>query len=1262
MTDPVAAKAAVINSNNINEKEEKPQTLSEVRATRAKTLHDKASNRSLGITSLKINNPEKEENVQNKEPTSEAPKETFLTFEADHDNEEGANALLPTAETKQPSKALKIMYNAGAFLSTIWVGYAVIYSIANGGLPSNPTDLGLLIGGILTPVALLWMIVTNMHRRSEVHYYTSELRKEIHGLLFPSEETAQLINKDVERLCRQAVEVSASSKAVLKSLQRARQGLRAEIRDFSGVSKKAEFHIERLTESLTERGAKLLELTNEIEQRTANIDASTQAGAEAWDQATVHVLQRASEMEAVMGRGSDKLITAAENAQEKTKDIEDILEKNYDRLKDAVSYASECLRDSSSHLDTRSIEITEAADRMREESSRLAESIRNEVEGLENVSEKTTQSLSQSRDIIDAHKTALSETANLVSLQTQNISDAVDTSVNRLSDTVRAIASKTQALETTMDEKSSSLSGLISQIEVQGTSLEKSSEIASEKMKEALAETNEGAEAIKDAIREIMETLDSSANTATDHAKNLTQATAQEISKLQTESVANAEHMNGMVDRLNNSREQLENITANAQENVKELTEAIGQQEVKLTAATANLEERVENVRHALNAPLRDIQSAVKDADLKYEQIENILGRRVDDLNTASDKATQSAETIREVLRGQAQEMSTLSGQIAGNARTINEQMAQQKDTISVQITDTLKDLQRLATDLKNRNVEIAEISEAATTHIGNVSSALDMSCRELTDLTTDTFKQLDSIDETFGTKLTTLNDNAENATETIVKVQRALHDVVADIAPICETNLFKIENVTKQLADLRNNYDQTSQSNLEKLKTIGIAFDERLSSLKTGSEEAATILKSSSENLRERTFDIENSANEASQRMEKATASLRDQTSDMHLVSDQAVLKLEKVGDMINEHFHELSTSVGHAVAQIEQVGSAFEGQSNSIREQANQTAKRYEDLSIKAIEETGMLHEAAQKTAIDTEEMVARVQQEADKMLRNARDTIDQLKSAGNTLTVSAHDFGREMAETLNISEKYAKELKRQNLEIAETSAHTSDAIGKSAAAIKFRMHEMRDVANEVNVKLGETETGISNESERFLRISTAALDATHEAAHMLGKQSEALLKASKDAQTQAETLKDIQNRKQRDAFMNETKFIVESLHSMSVDLSRLAEGEIKEKTWKAYQNGDISAFTERLSALSELLPVGKLRDKFASDHEFRTYTQRFIRQFEELYNQAFENDHGGILTTTIATSSLAKLYENLCKIATKEPCMNTEKLRAA
>ena len=54
MTDPVAAKAAVINSNNINEKEEKPQTLSEVRATRAKTLHDKASNRSLGITSLKI--------------------------------------------------------------------------------------------------------------------------------------------------------------------------------------------------------------------------------------------------------------------------------------------------------------------------------------------------------------------------------------------------------------------------------------------------------------------------------------------------------------------------------------------------------------------------------------------------------------------------------------------------------------------------------------------------------------------------------------------------------------------------------------------------------------------------------------------------------------------------------------------------------------------------------------------------------------------------------------------------------------------------------------------------------------------------------------------------------------------------------------------------------------------------------------------------------------------------------------------------------
>ncbi len=129
-----------------------------------------------------------------------------------------------------------------------------------------------------------------------------------------------------------------------------------------------------------------------------------------------------------------------------------------------------------------------------------------------------------------------------------------------------------------------------------------------------------------------------------------------------------------------------------------------------------------------------------------------------------------------------------------------------------------------------------------------------------------------------------------------------------------------------------------------------------------------------------------------------------------------------------------------------------------------------------------------------------------------------------------------------------------------------------------------------------------------------------------------------------------------------MSDTKFIVESLHSMSVDLSRMTEGEISEKTWKAFQKGDINAFTTRLNQLNGSLPIEKLRTKHAEDTEFRTYIQRFIRQFEEIYEQAVENDHGTLLSATIGSSDLAKLYGYLCKIAAKDSILSARIQKAA
>ena len=280
MTDLSALKPSVDTQNSASTDEQStPQaTGNDIRANRAADLKDRAK-AGLGIGALKIRATESPYIGEETPSNSDFPR--FL----DQNDDEpvlmlnAANEEMPMLET---SVVEQLVSTLAAIATAAWFAFYFIYAMQNGGINFEPSYLGAFFAGLCAPPALLWMMISSMRRQKEVNLYAGALRSELQSLLFPSEENAQHINKDVKRLCEQAAEVSAASKAVLKSLHRARQGLRVEIRDFSGVSKKAEFHIDRLAESLNDRVEKLKMLTDEIEERTAQVEVRTQAGAESW--------------------------------------------------------------------------------------------------------------------------------------------------------------------------------------------------------------------------------------------------------------------------------------------------------------------------------------------------------------------------------------------------------------------------------------------------------------------------------------------------------------------------------------------------------------------------------------------------------------------------------------------------------------------------------------------------------------------------------------------------------------------------------------------------------------------------------------------------------------------------------------------------------------------------------------------------------------------------------------------------------------------
>jgi len=330
-------------------------------------------------------------------------------FDGDADNEPVLMLSPKNSVPMKRTKKYKITSFLGIILTIGWLGLTAFYIQNNMGFAElfsqQPHILGGFLAGILAPVALLWMILAFMQRGSDIHMYADALRGELQAMIFPSEERKQVIHEDIEALCKQAAELSASSKTVLNSIHRARVGLRNEIRDFSGLSKKTEFHIDRLADSLGDRSKKLIELTDEIENRTTSLDAKTISGAKAWDDAATSILARAGDIEEAMRKGAQQIVEAANEAETTTGSIN-----------------------------------TKLADSF--------ETLRASVDSVKTMTSSTVRAITEASQTIEDNRDSLGDGAKLLSEKASEITDKLNGSVTAIQDSIEAIVSKSDGIHT----------------------------------------------------------------------------------------------------------------------------------------------------------------------------------------------------------------------------------------------------------------------------------------------------------------------------------------------------------------------------------------------------------------------------------------------------------------------------------------------------------------------------------------------------------------------------------------------------------------------------------------------------------------------------------------------------------------------------------------------------------------------------------------------------------------------------------------------
>ena len=1148
---------------------------------------------------------------------------------------------------------LRALRWGGAVLTTLWIGAGVVWMIAGDAVPAaDPVHIGLALTGILAPVALLWFMLAQVQRGADVRRHAEALRAELQALIFPTDDRAHRVSKDIERLCQQAAELAGASRAVVKAIARARQGMRTEIRDYAAITKKTEFHIDRLAGVLHDRAQKLNDLTGEIEQRTAVIDEKTQAGAEAWDHATLTVLERAGEMEAALGRGTDKVLHAADEVGGKIKASENRISTAIESLQREGTRAATQLDGVGTAFDLRIKTLGGQADRIVTAAGALTGATDRQLSELQSARTAALTAIAEASQLLEQQQAAVGQNTDSLRAESQAAANRLADGIAQMATILASLDQQISQAEARLTKQTSDLKNAAGDIGRETEGVENAVSTATRQLEDAAGQTRTGAQALTEAVETAAASLGNIAAKTREDVQALVQDTEIQVGRLAGAGDDQAGRFGLLLRQLEEQRALLDAAGRQAGRQAEDLGALAETQAQSVTTAAAGLAERAESVRAMLTTPLQDINAAVAAADRSHAQIADTLHRRLGELNDASGKARDTAETIRADLRGQAHEMSALAGQIAGHARGVNEELAKQTGLLGSGVKDTLVQADEVRRALEAQAARLHVVADEASKSIADLEGRIAGRTVELDSAAHASLASLRAVEEALEARGRQVAAQADGASRTFQQAIDALGQASNELHPKIEHILERAQEAHGQLEAVQVNLGQVADSNLEKLHRLGVVFDERLVALRDGSNQAAGLLKDSGDHLQARAQDIERAATSASDRLYDVEHSLQGQATDIHLITDQARLRVDAMQNALNAQFHELSEATGQAMARLGDVGSVLRGNVEQLASVTDDAASRFETAGRNALAQGSQLGAAAEDILRQTLAASEKARREAETMVDAIRMLFGDLDRAGDDVSVRAREIAEQIHAVLATTRLQGDSVRRQADDAAAVTTDSANRVMQAAQALSGQLERIGASADHAAMQIVNSRDGLAAESDRLLNVSQAAMRVTEETAGTLGRQTDALSRAIAEAGTHIEKIRAGEGRVQRDAFLVAAKFIVESLHSLSLDITRSLDGEIGERTWKAYQRGDTSAFTRRLAGTEGNVSPDRVRDKFAGDAEFRNYVQRFLRQYEEIAGQAAASDHGGLLTGVFASSDIGKLYQFLCSVTGHEP----------
>ncbi|MEH6402593.1 MAG: hypothetical protein V7750_04425 [Sneathiella sp.] len=695
------------------------------------------------------------------------------------------------------------------------------------------------------------------------------------------------------------------------------------------------------------------------------------------------------------------------------------------------------------------------------------------------------------------------------------------------------------------------------------------------------------------------------------------------------------------IERLEEKQARFKGEAQHIGHEVRQSSEQLVEDTDKLTASVHDLKSEVSSAGEKLRSELRDLEDSYKKAENSLGDVEALLGKGQSLLQAAGEGALENAVKFEEHMADHAEKLLDSSDLTSQRTSEVQEKLRKQMAALTL----ASGQIQEMSLEISARLTEnvdlLSEASISTSNQVVQVGSGFQRQADEMKSTAERVSSQIKEAGENLRRETNDIELHAERTSKTIKSASEELEKRQRELGSVADQSKTKLSAIVEETIRHHQEFMATAERSTLQARQSGEAARSQTAELAKTAERASAQLRNMGEDVHQNIEHLTHIANKAGvegeQLANKARANM-EHLNEASLSAKEQMAALAEISESAKNNSREMEKILQKETTALSEVARQLADKAEVVEATLSERVQLFQITTGKA-DTAGEAFKRKTLELAKASELMLNGLVHADQALGRHQKAIENTRSqAQNDLENVMLTMTEAGQQAHGMSEEAAQEFKQRTQDLIKFSDQAYSGSQELIGQFDQQRRRLEATAQQVENSIGETAKILSSEGQNLKKVAGTAAEEALISSLKFQEQAEKLEKASKLVQRQTEEITDNVIGQNSKAHQKASSFILDSLHSLSIDLARNLDSSLSDDLWKKYRRGDKSIFSKRLVKTKD---AEKIRTLYKGNGDFRRYVDQYRAEFEGLLKGTEQTEFSELLLDTYTNSDVGKVY---------------------